>query len=301
MKNRLLRYRNKFNNVIVIAIGIVSFCSVFISIFFDDIFILNENQLLYLFSAMAQIIGSIFGLTLTAYVFFADKFKDSTRGDDIYYDATTGLIERYITNLGLIACICGVTIFLCIFGIITLHNWKVLYPFIINESVLLFLLGVISILVFGIMVLDPRKLDKEIAKMKKKAEEYYETTSLNKEGDFRLFLKHYNLLERVIIEFANTWIKNENKYVGNDRPQIIQALRVLYGNEIIPKRLSDEIHELRMYRNALVHGIDFNVSQMACERVEIIYNALEETYQEYMKNENNSGEWKRKVQKLFEL
>ena len=42
-------------------------------------FLLNENQLLYLFSSMAQIIGSVFGLTLTAYVFFVDKFRESAK------------------------------------------------------------------------------------------------------------------------------------------------------------------------------------------------------------------------------
>ena len=77
-------------------------------------YFLNENQLLYLFSVIAQVIGGLFGLTLTAYVFFIDKIKDSARDDETLYDATTALLSQCFHRLILIATVCGITIFLCL-------------------------------------------------------------------------------------------------------------------------------------------------------------------------------------------
>ena len=190
-----------FGKILLWSIGIATVLSVILSACCDAIFVLNENQLLYLFSAMAQVIGGVFGLTLTAYVFFVDKFKESTKDDDTLYDATTAILNRYFHILILIAITCGLIILLCMIGIIDLHNWMAIYPFVINESLFLFLIGITAILTFGTMLLDPGKLDKEIKKMKKSAEKYYQSTA-SASGDFRKFLRTYKLLEAVIIDFA---------------------------------------------------------------------------------------------------
>ncbi|MCO4882357.1 hypothetical protein VOI32_37795 [Paraburkholderia caribensis] len=36
---------------------------------------LNENQVLYLFSTSAQVLAGVYGLTLTAYIFFQKRAK----------------------------------------------------------------------------------------------------------------------------------------------------------------------------------------------------------------------------------
>lgn len=95
-KNRIL---NGFSKILVVSVVVATILN---AIFFASettIFLLNENQLLYLFSAMAQVIGGVFGLTLTAYVFFVDKFKESTDGDDTLYDAATSILSRYFRTL----------------------------------------------------------------------------------------------------------------------------------------------------------------------------------------------------------
>lgn len=52
---------------------------------------------------MAQIGGSIFGLTLAAYIFFADIFRESVGENDTYYDVTITLLKRYFHILILLA------------------------------------------------------------------------------------------------------------------------------------------------------------------------------------------------------
>ena len=119
-KNRIL---NGFSKILVVSVVVATILN---AIFFASettIFLLNENQLLYLFSAMAQVIGGVFGLTLTAYVFFVDKFKESTDGDDTLYDAATSILSRYFRTLISLAICTGVIVLLCVFGIINLHQY----------------------------------------------------------------------------------------------------------------------------------------------------------------------------------
>lgn len=290
-----------FSISILIGILCATLLSLIVALIFDPFFALNENQLLYVFSSMAQIIGGVFGLTLTAYVFFVDKFKESTQGDDTYYDATSSLLRRFFQTLALIATACGLTILPSILGIISLHNWTTVYPFIINESVLLFVLSLVSILLFGVMLLDPDKLEKEI---KRQVEAVREQKATNRLGDFTDFLGNYNSLQEVLIEFASRLVYSKEVSPQDFRkykPQIIQALKVLNGKQIINYSLLAEIDELRMYRNALVHGVDFTVSQDVCDRIEEIYSTIKNAYEVYLKEGTNSKQWEESIKKVYNL
>ena len=274
--------------------------SLILAYFYKNIFILSENQLLYLFSTMAQVTGGLFGFTLTAYVFFVDKFKESTSGDDALYDATVSILARYFSNLIVIGSTCGIVLFVCIFGIIDINNWMCIYSLVINEGVSLFIVLVTEILIFGIMLLDPNKLDKEVKRLKKDAERYYEVEASG-EGDFREFLKTYNMLEQLIIKFAEVCSSESKGYFYNYKPQIIQSLKVLIKNEIVSFELVDEINELRMYRNALVHGIDFSIAQEVCNRIDKIYETLNDAFIVYKENGRDSVEWRNEVEKIYDL
>lgn len=301
MEKHSIKNLSLFSKILLLSLGISTILCVIFSVCCNVIFLLNENQLLYLFSAMAQVISGVFGLTLTAYVFFVDKFKESAKDNDILYDATTTLLNRYFHNLILLAITCGLIIFLCIIGIIDLHNWMVVYPFIINESVSLFLIGIVAVLTFGTMLLDPGKLDKEIKKMKKSAEKYYQSEASSISGDFRDFLKTYNLLEHLIIDFAEECIKERKDYRYDYRPQIIQSIKVLNLCQIINGSLMNEINELRMYRNGLVHGVDFNVTQDVCERISVIYNTLQHAFEVFKNKEKDSEGWTEAIKKVYSL
>lgn len=286
---------------ILISLLCVTALNIILIFFIKPLFALNENQLLYLFSSMAQIIGGVFGLTLTAYVFFVDKFKESTQGDDTYYDATLALLRRFFQTLVTIAISCGLTILMCILGITALHNWITVYPFIINQCVLLFGLSLISVLTFGGMLLDPDKLDKEV---KRQLHHAVANTVTDKAGDFTEFLKYYNLLQEVIINFAKSLVYNKEVNIFELRqykPQIIQSLKVLAIKEVINGTLREEIDNLRMYRNGLVHGINFSISQSVIDRVVGIYNAIENAYEVYKTNPRDGEKWDDAIRQVYSL
>ena len=291
---------SRFSRIMICSLIVATLISLLFTCFCITIFELNENQLLYLFSTMAQVTGGLFGLTLTAYIFFVDKFKESTRGDDVLYDATMSILDRYFCNLSWIGIMCGVVIFLCVFGIIDMHNWLIIYPFVINQGVILFIFLMILILAFGIALLDPNKLDKEVKRLKNDVEKHYKSGA-SKEGDFREFLKSYNLLEHLIINFAEACLSENKRFLYDYKPQIIQSLKVLTKSEIINYVLVNEINELRMYRNALVHGIDFSIAQEVCNRIQKIYVTLNNAFEIYQEKGRDSEEWKNVKQKIYEL
>lgn len=291
---------SKFCWIMICSLIVATLISLLFTYFRVTIFKLNENQLLYLFATMAQVTGGLFGLTLTAYIFFVDKFKESTRGDDVLYDATMSILDRYFRNLSWIGIMCGIVIFLCIFGIIDMHNWLTIYPFLINQGVILFIVLTISILAFGIALLDPNKLDKEVKRLKNNAEKHY-ISGVSEEGDFREFLKTYNQLEHLIINFAQACLSENKGFLYDYKPQIIQSLKMLIKCEIIDYTLVNEINELRMYRNALVHGIDFSIAQEVCNRIQKIYKTLNNAFAIYQEKGRDSEEWKDSRQKIYEL
>lgn len=301
MSNSKFESLGLFTKTIFCSLLLVTVLNTILSFLLEPLFVLNENQLLYLMSSMAQIIGGVFGLTLTAYVFFVDKFKDSTQGDDTYYDATLSLLRRFFQTLVTVAICSGLTILICIFGIISLHNWTIMYPFVINQSVLMFVVSLISILAFGGMLLDPDKLDKEI---KRQVSHATSTKSIDKAGEFTEFLKYYNMLQDTIISFASSLVYNKEVNIFEFRqykPQIIQSLRVLVITEIINEALREEIDNLRMYRNGLVHGINFTISQSVIDRVVQIYSAIEAAHEVYKANPRNKAMRVAAIQKIHDL
>lgn len=268
---------------------------------------MNENQLLYLFSVMAQLIGGLFGLTLTAYVFFTDKIKYLVKTDNTLYDATSALLSRCFHYLILIAVICGSTIFFCILGIVALHNWTEGFPFLINESTLLFLIGTVAILVFGIQLLDPNAIAKESNQIKRETEGYYSPTTSADRGDFTEFLQAYNQLENIIKDFALVFMRGTTQRTDSsnfsfNKPQILQSLDILNSSEIINGLLRDEINRLRKYRNGVTHSTEkIIVSESACKCVRQIFETISNAYTVYIKPNRTPKEWETAVQKIYDL
>ena len=72
-------------------------------------------------------------------------------------------------------------------------------------------------------------------------------------------------------------------------------------NEIVNGSLLNEINELRMYRNGLVHGVDFDVAQDACDRISEIYDALRQAFEVFKNHGRNSEEWTAAIKKVYKL
>ena len=277
-----------------IRIGMIGslVASVIAAIYFRLV-LLNEEQLLYLFFAMAQVIAGLFGLTLTAYTFFADKFQQ--QADDSEYEAVTSLVNQYYGMIISISLICGVTILTCVLGIIFLsHSSVCWYAFIIDVSVCWFCVACVSILFFGISILDPEKIKKELSEKVLKFESQDDNEAGKNNGqdsnanrDIE-FLQHYISLEKTIIDFAEKILKSQtfqplqgNHYKQYKKPRVLQAMDILVRSEKISANKYEEINNLRQIRNALVHQMDVHVSTKQYECIVSLYNELHALYASY--------------------
>lgn len=114
----------------------------------------------------------------------------------------------------------------------------------------------------------------------------------------------YNRLEQLIKDFADTCMNRENAITYDPKihkPQMIQSLKELSHYEIINPPLLDEINRFRIYRNGLVHGVDFDVTKDVCNRILEIYNTLKNAYEVYEQRGNRSEEWKVAIGKVYDL
>ncbi len=135
-------------------------------------FHLGENQSLFLFSTMAQVVAGLFGLTLTAYVFFADRLRNLAQEVDSYCEAVDTLLTRSFRRLIFISVICWITFLCSVVGIISL-SYGVAYARIMKHTVVFFFASITLVLCFGVTMLDPNKLTKEATRQKQEVQHRY--------------------------------------------------------------------------------------------------------------------------------
>lgn len=266
-----------------------------LSFFFKPHILLNENQILYLMSTMAQVIAGLFGLVLAAYAIIDPKLKDAGSKDEQLADIVEILRYKYFDNIIVLSIMCAITIISCLLTLSLYDEFsnKSLSIF-LNQSTLLCIGSIILFLYFGCSLLNPNALSK-LSKG--------ELENINKEygdidKDFKPFVAYYNRLEALIIGFASDLMNQELKlpnsynYVDYKKKhiQIIQALEILNMREIINRNIYKKIDELRRYRNALVHSLDDEkVNPIIFEELKELYEKIYDVYQskgnEDMRNE----------------
>ena len=85
---------------IISFVALVLGSLVFVSIgLIKTAFPLKENQILYLYSASAQVLAGIYGLTLTGFIFFRNELSREEFNDDSLVDAVNRLKFRYFEML----------------------------------------------------------------------------------------------------------------------------------------------------------------------------------------------------------
>jgi len=248
---------------------------------------LSEDQILYIFSSIGQVVAGLFGLIMTAYVFFESKLKDDVMQDNMYYDQVEILRKNYFKMIILISSFCGITIFLCIvcMTFFEIREISSITSILMNETIICFVVEVISILYFGCKLLDPDTLTKESTLLKKTIESnYIDTPKENKKDLFKSYIKYYNMLEHLIISYASELIKTDDRNYNfrmnqGYKPQVLQALKILNSYEIINASVSSEINEIRQYRNGLVHGTEFSINESVYEILKKIYTLLNAIYE----------------------
>lgn len=225
-------------------------------------------------STCSEVLAGLYGITLTGYIFFADRFKDTSRDDESLYDAVQALLIRYNHLAGFISLMCLVCTVMAE-GIV-LYGTNTLLPagmlrFWINETLLLNFGTFNLILYFVISVLDPHKLERISSQKKSKISE--DTTA----GDIEEFMAVWGEIEDNLLALREELISKMRFIPGanKSKPQLVQTLEVLRNYGRINMNLWRKLDKLRQYHNLTLHDLNMSVSQEMCTLASDVLAELE--------------------------
>ena len=215
-------------------------------------------------STCAEVLAGLYGITLTGYIFFSDRFQNTSREDESLYDAVQALLLRYNHMAGFISLMCLVCIVLgegiVLYGTNTLLP-DGLHRFWINETLLLYFVTFDFILYFVISVLDPHKVSRISSQKKAKLSE---DTAV---GDPEKFLADWVAIEAKLQLLREKLIRDVRLVpgAGRNKPQIVHTLEILRNYNRISGGLWRKLDKLRQYHNLTLHDPGMTVSQEMCD------------------------------------
>ena len=225
-------------------------------------------------STCSEVLAGLYGITLTGYIFFADRFKDTSEDDESLYDAVQALLVRYNHFAGFISLMCLVCIVLTegvvLYGTNTLLPQGA-YRIWVNETLLLCFCTFDLILYFVISVLDPHKVKRISSQKKAKLSD--DQTS----GDPEEFMAVWGEIEQSLYSLREDLISTM-RFVpgaGNNKPQLVQTLDVLRNYGRISMGLWRKLDKLRQYHNLSLHDVNMAVSQEMCDLARTVLKELE--------------------------
>lgn len=215
-------------------------------------------------STCAEVLAGLYGITLTGYIFFSDRFQHTSKEDEHLYDAVQALLLRYNHMAGVISLLCLVCIVLgegvVLYGSNTLLPGS-LYRFWVNETLLLYFLTFDFVLYFVISVLDPHKVSRISSQKKAKLSEDTAT------GDPERFMEDWQAIEELLQALRQKLIKDVRLVpsAGKSKPQIVHTLEILRNYNRISGSLWRKLDRLRQYHNMAVYDSGMTVSQEMCD------------------------------------
>lgn len=226
-------------------------------------------------STCSEVLAGLYGITLTGYIFFADRFKDTSRDDESLYDAVQALLIRYNHLAGFISLMCLICTVMAE-GIV-LYGTNTLLPaglhrFWINETLLMCFCTFDLILYFVISVLDPHKVARISNQKKSKISE--DTTT----GDIEEFMAVWGEIEDNLFALREELISRVRFVPGahaKGKPQMVQTLEVLRNYGRINMTLWRKLDKLRQYHNLSLHDVNMAVSQEMCDLAKNVLTELQ--------------------------
>ncbi len=256
----------------LILTGIVQVLVIFDCFF--PLIVFETDAVSSVMSTCSEVLAGLYGITLTGYIFFADRFKDTSEDDESLYDAVQALLIRYNHMAGFISLMCLVCIILAegivLYGTNTLLP-QIAYRFWINETLLLCFCTFDLILYFVISVLDPHKVKRISSQKKAKLSE--DKTS----GDPDEFMAVWGEIENNLYALREELIRTMRFVPGANkaRPQLVQTLEVLRNYGRINHGLWRKLDKLRQYHNLSLHDVNMAVSQEMCDLAKNVLSELE--------------------------
>ena len=227
----------------------------------NPIFTLNENQILYLFSAASQVIAAIYGLIITGYIFLRNELDRKVEEDETFEEIISLLKNEYFHSIINISIVTIISISICFLVIsdATSDNIEIL-NLLLNISVPTILTELILIVSFVIRILNPKSLELASNKLQRIITKH----DKGKKGSLEEFLKNYNMIEYILEKYGTAFLnKGAEQYFQSKRKRIAKTklVHILFNAEKIDSSLKDNLIELISFRNSIIHGSELYVSE----------------------------------------
>lgn len=219
---------------------------------------LDQGTLEQLLFVSVQILTSLYGITMTGYVFFLGRIDALIQTDSTFEDVTFALKKRFnhmvwsITAAVLLALLgCGLGVYLKSYEV---QMPEFAYPLLVNESLLFIGTAVVFIMYYIVNVVDPDNLRRAADTLRKTLE-----PELGTPGNAAYFLTQFAALERQCMEMLPEALQKT--------PLGSAQLDFLVQHDVMSSHAAKEVGELRQYYSCVLHGTSMSVSSAACERL----------------------------------
>lgn len=238
------------------------------------VMILNETQVLYLFSTSAQVLASVYGLTLTGFIFFRNELSREEFDDETLAEAVQSLKNRYFKILIFVT-------FLSIFTLILSNivisfesdNDSQLTTILINIGQSSFVVNLMVISYFIFDVIAPMRIEKESKVMQQRIDPVPDEVV---KGSLENFLINYNKIDNIIQKYGQAYQFEFETSVSTSKRRIsnVRLAEFILRAEKIDFRLFEKIKKLITLRNSIIHGAEPIVSENMVKASEEILQEL---------------------------
>lgn len=274
LMKQLHRYPYMIGLISVAVLSVIAQILIIVDVF-HPLIRLDVDAVSSVMSTCSEVIAGMYGITLTGYIFFADRFQDTSREDESLYDVVQALLIRYNHMAGLISLMSMVCIVLgegiVLYGANTLLPDRV-YRFWVDETLLLFFWTFDFILYFVISVLDPQKVNRISSQKKGKLSGDTEM------GDLQEFLADYKAIETALFTLMDRLISSSPFIPGSTgkKPRTVYTLETLRNYSRISFQLWRKLEQLRQYYNLTIHDPNLTVTREMCDLAKEVRSDLEE-------------------------
>lgn len=244
------------SKVITISILLFIVCSVISGYigYINPIWILNENQILYLFSTSAQVLAGVYGLTLTGFIFFRNELIREESEDDSLTDAVETLTERYFKLLVFITLFSVFTLLISNF-VISIESSKDsnIRTFFINVGQTSFVINLLVITYFIFDVIAPKRIERASKSLQETLDP---VGSTEEKGSLEYFLTNFNQIEYILQKYGQAFQFERSTFQPKSKRRIsnVKLAQIILQAERIDNALFEEIKRLITLRNSIVHG-----------------------------------------------
>lgn len=266
----------KKNSIINILLFVLFALISIVFAFNYPIFFLNENQILYFFSASSQVIAAIYGLIITGYIFLRNELDRKVEKDETLEEVISILKMDYFNSIKNISVVTVLSISSCLLVIVN-ESSQITFTtdIFINLSGSLILTELIIIATFVIKILNPDNIEIISDRIKNKIS----TSQDGGKGSIEQFLKNYNQIEYIITKYgtANESDVNDYKTAKAKRFSNVKLARILNQDGKINDELMTNLIQLISFRNSFIHGRDLTLSEKDVENSAKILSKLQKT------------------------